>query len=390
MTRDQGAEQGTFQTGRVVSVSLAHWMNDTYTSFTAPLLPAFIAKLGLSKTEAGLLAFLQSAPSLVQPVVGYLADRASLRYSVILGPAVTATMMSLLGIAPRYAVLALLVMVAGLSSASLHAVAPAMAGRLSGRSLGRGMGIWMVGGTLGYALGPIVVVGAVNLLTLEGTPWLMIGGWVASAILFQRLRDVPARFADDGPANPWREGVRGMRPIVAPMVGITVARALMAAALITFLPTFLTERGGSLWFAGVSLSLFQVAGVAGALLGGSLSDRFGRSPVLFGSLLTAPLLMFVFLAVNNWAQVLILLVLGVTTSSVQPALMALVQEHSPENRALGIGIYHSLAFLTEALAAVAVGALGDLFGLPVAFAVSALSLFLGLPLVFLVPRGAEA
>jgi FSR family fosmidomycin resistance protein-like MFS transporter len=91
-------------------------------------------------TEAGLLTVFMQGPSLLQPFIGHLADRISLRTFVILAPAVTATMMSLLGVAPGYAVLALFLVAVGFSSASLHAVGPVIAGNLSGRSLGRGMG----------------------------------------------------------------------------------------------------------------------------------------------------------------------------------------------------------------------------------------------------------
>ena len=82
-----------FQTGHVVTIGLAHALNDTCTSFLAPLLPALIAKLAMSKTQAGLLAFLQSSPSLFQPVIGHLADRANLRCAVIVAPGIAATMM---------------------------------------------------------------------------------------------------------------------------------------------------------------------------------------------------------------------------------------------------------------------------------------------------------
>jgi FSR family fosmidomycin resistance protein-like MFS transporter len=379
------AQPEPFQTGRVLSMTLAHAMNDTYTSFLAPLLPAFIAKLALSKTEAGLLAFTQSSPSVLQPVIGHLADRLTLRYFVILAPAVTATMMSLLGVAPRYLVLALLVMLAGLSSASLHAVAPAMAGRLSGRSLGRGMGLWMVGGILGYTVGPIIVVAVVNLLGLEGTPWLMIGGWLASLILYIRLRDLPGRSPTQGETNSWRQGLQAMRPILGSVVGIMVARSLMVPATITFLPTFLTEEGANLWLAGASVSIVVGAGVVGSLLGGSMSDRFGRRLVLFISTATPPLLMFLFLGVTGWARPPILLFLGATMPVVQVVLMAVVQESCPENRALANGVFLSVTFIAEAGAAVVVGALGDLFGLHLAFATSAVIALLGLPLVLRVP-----
>lgn len=384
------AEGGEFQTAPVLGISFAHATNDTYTSFLPPLLPALIAKLTLSKTEAGLLAFLQSSPSLLQPVVGHLGDRVNLRYLVILGPAMVATMTSLLGVASRYAWLVLLVMVAGLSSASLHAVAPPMAGRLSGRRLGRGMGIWMVGGALGYTLGPIVVVSAVKFLTLEGTPWLMIGGWIASIILFLRLRHLPPPPRTSSQGGSWREGLRGLRPLLVPLVGITLMRSLVMAASFIFLPTYLTEQGANLWLAGVSVSVISGAGMAGSLLGGSLSDRFGRRPVISVFAMLAPLLLFALLVVSGWARLLVLLGLGIAVPPVQVILMALVQESCPDNRALANGLYLSLAFLSESGGAVVLGALGDLFGLSMAYTTGAVIQLLSLPLVFLLPGKAPA
>ena len=170
VTAARTAEAERFQTDGVLTISMAHAVHDTYTAFLAPLLPSFIASLALSKTEAGLLMVFMQGPSLLQPVIGHLADRVNLRYLVILAPTVTAAMMSLLGVAPGYGALVLFLMVAGLSSAGLHAVAPVIAGNLSGRSLGRGMGFWMVGGELGRVLGPIVIVSAIRLLGLGGTP----------------------------------------------------------------------------------------------------------------------------------------------------------------------------------------------------------------------------
>ena len=176
----QPAEAEQFQTDRVVTISAGHAVHDTYTAFLPPLLPAFIESMSLSKAEAGLLTVFLQAPSLLQPFIGYVADRVSLRFVVILTPAVTATAMSLLGIAPSYAVLAMLLMVVGLSSATLHAVAPVIAGRLSGTRLGRGMGFWMVGGELGRTLGPLIIAAYFIFWPddLSHTPWLMIGGWL--------------------------------------------------------------------------------------------------------------------------------------------------------------------------------------------------------------------
>jgi len=389
-TTTQAAETERFQAGRVLTITTGHTVHDTYTAFLAPLLPVFIANLALSKTEAGLLTVFMQGPSLLQPFIGHLADRVNLRHFVVLAPAVTATMMSLLGVAPGYAVLALFLVVVGLSSASMHAVGPVMAGNLSGRSLGRGMGLWMVGGELGRTLGPIVIVSAIRWLTLEGTPWLMLAGLLMSVPLYTLLRDVPGRPPNASQGLPWRQALRGMGPLLVPLAGIIVARSFMVSALTTYLPIFLSEEGADLWFAGASLSVLEAAGVLGALLGGSISDRLGRRWVLFVSMLTTPLLMFVFLAVKGWLQFPLLLMLGFTALSVTPVVMALVQESSPENRALANGLYMSLSFGLRSGVVVVLGVLGDLFGLRLAFTASAVIPLLGLPLILMLPREAPS
>ena len=375
-----------FQTGHVLTVSLAHALNDVYTSFLPPLLPSLIAKLALSNTQAGLLAFMQSTPSLLQPLIGHLADRASLRYFVILLPAVSATAMSLLGVAPHYAVVALLVIIAGLSSAGFHASAPAMAGRLSGWRLGRGLGFWTVGGYLGFAVGPILVTSTVNLLTLKGTPWLAIGGWMGSAILFLRLRGVELKPTPSDAGNSWRHGLEGLRPVLIPVVGLTLSRAMAFSATLTFLPTMLTSQGIDLWRAGISLSVLQLASAGGALVAGSASDRLGRRSIVFLSTLSTPLLILALVFLQGWFKLPMLIGLGLTMPATYVVLMALIQESCPDNRALATGVLLSVTFVSESLGAVVLGALADLFGLSTAFLASALVLLAGLPLVALLPR----
>ena len=381
----QPAESERFQTDRVVTISIGHAVHDTYTAFLPPLLPAFIEKLTLTNTEAGLLTVFMQLPSLLQPFIGHLADRVSLRYLVIMAPAVGGVIMSLLGLAPTYGLLALLLMVAGLNSATLHAVAPVMAGRLSGQKLGQGMGFWMVGGELGRTLGPIIVVTAVATLTLEGLPWLMVGGLVASAVLYGRLKDIPAGLPPEGQGLPWKRALRIMSPLLIPLAGIIVVRAFMVAALTTYLPIFLRGEGAELWFAGVSLSVLEAAGVVGAMMGGSLSDRLGRRSILLISLITTPVLMVAFLMVQGWLRFPLLLLLGFTSLSVTPVIMALVQESFPENRALANGIYMSLNFVLRSGVVVVVGVMGDLFGMRLAFFVSAGLTLLGLPFVLRLP-----
>ncbi|RLC90255.1 MAG: MFS transporter [Chloroflexi bacterium] len=375
-----------FQAAPVALISAAHLTHDTYTAFLPPLLPEFIDKLGLLNVQAGSLAVFLQLPSLLQPLIGQLSARWDLRYFAILGPAVTAIAMSLLGVAPNYAWLALLLVIAGSSSAAFHAVVPVLAGRFSGQYLGRGMSFWMVGGELGRVLGPLVVVSAVALWGLQGTPWLMLAGLVASALLWWQLRGVPVHATQAEPASSsWRDALRDMFPVLGPLIGLIMARSFMGAALTTYLPIFLRDEGAALWLAGASLSILEVAGVAGALLGGSLSDRLGRKQVLLMSFVVTPLLMFVFLKAPGWGRFPLLLALGFTSIAVTPVLMAFVQESFPEMRTLANGVYMALSFVIRAVVILAVGALGDVLGLRLTFTMCAGIALLGVPFILWLP-----
>lgn len=376
-----------FQTGRVITISAGHALHDTYTTFLPPLLPAFIEKFLLSKTEAGILYMFLQIPSVFQPVMGHLADRMNLRWFVILGPALSAIAMSLLGVATGYGALAALLLIAGFSAAAFHSVAPVMAGTLSGRSLGRGMGFWMLGGELGRTLGPIVAVSAVGVVTLEGLPWLSIGGVATSLVLYAYIGKAPVRPRRIGPGLPWKSALRMMRPVMLPLTGIIAVRAFMLSALITYLPTYMTEGGSGLWLAGASLSLYEAAGVAGAFCGGWISDKAGRKIVLLVSMVAAPLFLLLFLASGGWLRFPLLLLLGFSALSIAPVIMALVQESFPDNRAFANGIYMFLSFGIRSVTVVGMGAFGDLWGLATAFTISAVVMLAGIPLVMALPDG---
>ena len=135
-----------FQTGQVVTVAGGHFVHDTYSAFIAPLLPLLQERLATNYALTGGLAVFPQLPSLLNPLIGYLADKVSLRYFIILAPAVTATLMSAIGLASSYFSLALLLLAAGVSVAAFHAPAPAMVGRMAGSRVGTGMSVFMAAG----------------------------------------------------------------------------------------------------------------------------------------------------------------------------------------------------------------------------------------------------
>lgn len=378
---------GEFQSKQVVLVSAGHALHDTYTAFLPSLIPLFLERYAMSRAGAGLLITFIRFPSIFQPFFGRLADRGGLRYIVILGPALTAILMSLLGLAPNTIVLAVFLMLAGFSSAGFHAVGPVVAGNLSGSRLGRGMGFWMVGGEFGRVLGPLVIVTALQYVTLPQTAWLMVLGIIASGILFLRLRDVPiAATAAIKQEQDWHPVLKSMIPVMLPLFGITLFSSMARGSLGTYLPTFLMEEGSGLWFAGASLSLMEAAGVVGALVGGSISDRFGRRNIILLSQVAVPLFMLIFLNVTGLVRFGVLLLLGFSSLSVSPVYLAVIQESFPENRSFANGVYMAVTFLISSVGVVIVGFLGDRLGMNQAYAISAGMMMLGVPCVFFLPR----
>ena len=375
-----------FQTAGVATVAGGHGVHDTYTAFLPALLPALIEKFSLSNTVAGLLTVFLQIPSLMQPIIGNLADKKNLRFFIILTPAITGAAMSLLSIAPFYGFIAFLLIIAGISSAALHSVGPVLAGTLSGNRLGRGMSFWMVGGELGRTLGPLIVVSAISYLTMEGMPWLMLGGLLVSVFLYSQLRNVSTQPRDNGKSLPWRIALRKMGPIMLPLFILVFTRSMMMVSLTTFLPTFLTNEGSSLWIAGASLSILEAAGVIGAFLSGTLSDRMGRRKMLAISFIATPLLMLLFLQVSGNIRIPVLVLLGFFAISVTPVIMAIVQENFPDNRSFANGVYMAITFILRSVAVVIVGGIADLSSLRVTFYLSAFLIIVGLPFIRSLPK----
>jgi FSR family fosmidomycin resistance protein-like MFS transporter len=371
--------------GLVLTISAAHFLHDAFTALLAPLIPLLIQNLGISLFQAGTLAVAIQLPSLLSPFLGHLSDRYRLhRMLVVIAPGSTGVLMCMMGLAPDYGTLFILLLTAGFSVAAMHVVAPVLVGQFAGREVGRGMGLFMVGGELARTAGPLLAVQIVSAFGLSGM-WRAAPVAVASSlILWWRLANV-RDYRPAGWPSPilavWRE----MRKTIAAVSGILVARAFMAAALTTFLPTFIYGQGSSLWLANVSLALLELSGAAGALTLGSMSDRLGRRRVLMGAVSLAPPLMLLFLFSGGALRLLVLAALGFVTLSTTPVLMAVMIENSGANPATVNGTFMMMNFAIRGLVILLVGALGDVLGLRGAFFVCAILATLGIPFVRFVP-----
>ena len=380
------AEDNDFQGEQVFVISSGHFVHDVYSAFLVPLLPLLIEKLSLTLTMAGSLSAFMQFPALLNPFIGRLADKSNARYFVVFAPAVTATLMSLMGLAPNYYSLLALLIVVGVSVSSFHAPAPAMIARVSGNRVGKAMGWFMAGGELGRTLGPIFAVWAVTTLTLEGMLRIAVLGWLTSLILFWRLKDIPIEKKEK---IGLREVLPKLRAIFLPLAFILLFRTFMTVSMTTYLPIFMNLKGANLWLSGAALSIMESAGVVGALSVGAISDRIGRRSILLFSAIASPIFIIAFLNTSGWLLIPVLLAVGFTSLSVGPVFLALIQDNFPKHRASANGAYMLLAFLTRFPATIIVGLLGDKFGLEKAFLWSALLAFLVIPSIFMLPKEAK-
>ena len=383
ISAQRSSTKDEFHAEQVLTIASGHFVHDVYSAFLPPLLPLIIEKMSLTLTLAGSLTAFLPLPSILTPLIGHYADKYNLRYLVIIAPALTATAMSAIGMAPNYTILALLILVAGIGSAFWHAPAPAMVAQISGQRVGKGMSWFMGGGELARTLGPLVAVWAVSTWTLDGMFRIVVIGWGASAVLFWRLHTVPITAHAQGSLQSILPKVR---TLFLPLFIIIFFRMFMVVCMTTYLPTFMSLRGSTLWLAGGSLSILELAGVVGALSGGTLSDRLGRKSVLLAITVLASLLMLAFLNVSGWLLVPVLLAYGFVSIAPGPVFLALVQDHFPDNRAVSNGLYISMNFLLRSLALLLVGMAGDAMGLETAFMGSAFLSLLGLVGILLLPK----
>jgi MFS transporter, FSR family, fosmidomycin resistance protein len=375
-----------FRTGKVLLISFGHLMHDIYSSFLAPILPLLIERFGLTYSMASLLGLMQRLPNILNPFLGLLADRIAMRYLVILAPSITAIAMSLLGMAPTYIIAAILIFVTGISSALFHVPTPVMVRKVSGDNIGKGMSFYMFGGEIARTVAPLIILAAVSLWGLDGTWRLIPFGLAASLILYIRLRNI--RISDDLRQSKVKTGLKETfikyYPFFIILIGITFFRSIMRASLTTFLPTYFTSQGASLWTGGISLSVLELSGAAGTLFWGSYSDRIGRRSALMMILFTAPGLMVLFTYLHGWMALPVLVLLGFFLLGTTPILLALVQDRAGGRPAFFNGIFLTISFGSEALALVIVGAFADWIGLVDTYRLAGLLAFGAIPFVFMI------
>jgi len=381
-------DNSQFQPVNAISISIAHLLHDIYSSFLAPILPLLIEKLSISYSMAGFLTVVQRLPSLTNPIIGLIADKVSVRYFIIIAPSITAVAMSLLGLAPNYLVLVLLLFIMGISATLFHVPAPVMMRRVSGNRVGMGMSFFMFSGEAARSIGPLVILGAVSLWGLEGTYRLIPFGFVCSIFLYFRIRNI--KISDDFKRSDSSDKISNSLKIALPifkiLAGYTLFQSLMRGALTIFLPVYLSDQGFSLWLAGAALSVVQLSGAVGTILSGTISDKIGRKTTLMITAIVSPVLMWLFLIVEGVLLFPLLILVGFFLLAPSPVMLASVNELKSEHPAFINGIYMMINFIINSGAIMLIGILGDKIGLLFAYQIAAVVAAFAIPITFFMKR----
>jgi FSR family fosmidomycin resistance protein-like MFS transporter len=368
-------------------LTAAHLATDAFTSMFSVLLPTVQARYGLSETGLALLvATLSFSTSVTQPLMGALADRIDRRLVAALGVVLSAVLIGLVGVVPTAPLLVGLLLVGGLGSAAFHPAGTSIARAAMGGNAGLAVGLFSAGGTLGIALGPVLVLAVVANSGLEATRWLLLPGLALGLITYLVVPSQP-RCAGGGCPKL----VDG-RLIGGPVGLLALAGILASIAFITFtsaMPLWLVAERGLAHDApllGWTLSVFSLSAALGGIVAGVLGGRLARRTLVAGGMLLAPLPLFATFRLEPGSLPFFLAVAlaGALANAGMPLLLVTAQDLAPRAVGAASGMLMGFSTGTAGLLYVGVGRLQELVGLTPAMGLSYLALIPGALVAFAV------
>lgn len=351
------------------------------------ILPLLILQNNYSFLEAGIIvtAF-NMVSSFAQPVFGILSDRRGL--AVPLGAVLftSALFVSLMGVADTYLLLILCSALSALGHACFHPSALSIVSRLcTNENRGRLTSYFVVGGNIGYAIGPVLAGIVVTLFGLHGLLLLIIPAGI-TALLIHRV--VPqSLFAPVPKTHEEREAASepvNYRPFSI-LLGATILRSWAIFVTITFLPVFLVSRGYDLVTAGLLLSIMLLVGVVGQIVGGHLSDRYGRREYMIAGLLCGIPPFLVFMATSGMLSIAAMFVFGFCVWSTFSVAVAMGHELLPGKVGLASGMMLGFAIGFGGLGVAVNGVIADMYSLELALLTIVIPLFCAAAMMLIMP-----
>ena len=354
----------------ILSVGFCHMLNDMMQSLLPAIYPTLKQSFHLSFAQIGLLTLaFQLTASLLQPVVGLVADRKPMPFSLPGGAVFTFAGLLLLGFAQNYAMTVVAACVVGLGSSVFHPECSRVARMAAGPRPGLAQALFQVGGNMGSAVGPLLAALVVAtyghtsiawcaLIALVSIMVLARVGWWYKTVGLGRIRSARAAIASTGLPRPVV-----VRAIIVLLV-LIFSKFFYLASLSSYYTFYLIHHFGlSVRAAQLHLFVFLASVAVGTMCGGPIGDRFGRKPLIWFSILGAlPFTLLLPFAGLFWTTVLSV-VIGLVLASAFPAIVVYGQELMPGRVGMVAGLFFGFSFGMGGLGAALIGVLADAKGI---------------------------
>ncbi|MCG8398265.1 MFS transporter [Bacillus atrophaeus] len=364
---------GTTVYSILVIIGICHLLNDSLQAVIPAMFPILERSMSLTFTQLGIIAFtLNMVSSVMQPVIGWYADKRPMPYALPLG--LTSSMLGILGLAfaPSFLTVLCCVFFIGLGSAVFHPEGSRVAYMAAGSKRGLAQSIYQVGGNSGQAMAPLITALILVPLGQFGAVWFTLVA--ALAVLFliyiakwytSRLGDLQQRPVKKAQTETKNTSIsKSITAALIIIIFLIFARSWYVSAIGNFYTFYAMDTYHvSIRQAQSYIFVFLLFGAVGTFLGGPLADRFGkRTVIIFSLLVSAPLAILLPFAGPVLAYGVLALI-GVILMSSFSVTVVYAQELVPGKIGTMSGLTVGLAFGMGAIGAVALGALIDSAGL---------------------------
>jgi FSR family fosmidomycin resistance protein-like MFS transporter len=363
-------------------------ITDIYMPVLPAILPLLIAQNGYSYLAAGLLVTAYNVTSsFTQPVIGWLSDRRGLTISISISLFISAIFVALMGIARDYELIMAFAIIAAIGHACFHPTALSLVSRLcTSGNRGQITSYFVVGGNLGYAIGPLLAGFLVWWLGLSGLLFLIIPAIIMVFVLKILL---PGGIAAAKEAHALQKEAIADVPSKWPFVilmAASVLRAWAVFAAITYLPMYLVQtQGYDLVAASLAMTLMLLSGVAGQVAGGRISDRIGRKEFMVFALTGAIPFFYLFFGTTGLLAIIALLCFGFCLWATFAVAVAMGHELLPQNVGLASGMMLGLAIGFGGLGVAVNGMIADHYSLAAAIGTIPVPIAAAVVLIALIP-----
>lgn len=355
-----------FMFGILVALAAAHGLNDAMQSIISAIYPLLKSNLNLTYGEIGLIALTyQISSSIMQPFFGYVFDKKPAGWFLPVG--LCCTMGGLILIAfsgGLYSVMGA-VFVSGIGSSIMHPEASRITSLASGGKRGLAQSIFQVGGSTGFALGPLLAALFVREQTCVAKFAVLAVLAMVSLIPACRWysRRIAARETSLPVSNAAESGALPRRTVwfvMAILMFLVFSKNFYTVSFSNYYTFYLMSKfGASIETSQVMLFVFLLSAALGTLVGGPVGDKYGRRLVIWWSILgSAPFALAMPYANFEWTVVLSV-VIGLIMSSAFSAILVYAQELLPMKVGLVSGIFFGFAFGIAGVSSAVLGKIAD-------------------------------